>query len=136
MIYAYHTVTMNDFKSLKVLCFKGGGYLIKQLKFEKDELFEKIKLETQKKLNSQLENERKKIYKFIQDQNELKLKEKKTTGGSSSKASRKQTQGGIGKPTESERKVQELAIESWITTYFPFDTIDEIIKGVKGADCI
>jgi len=30
----------------------------------------------------------------------------------------------------------ELAIESWLSTQFPFDTLDEVKKGAFGADCI
>lgn len=33
-------------------------------------------------------------------------------------------------------EVQELAIEEWLRTNFPFDTIDEIKKGARGADCL
>jgi len=33
-------------------------------------------------------------------------------------------------------EVQELAIEEWLATTFPLDTIDEIKKGARGADCI
>src|SRR5207248_1968072 len=32
-------------------------------------------------------------------------------------------------------EVQELAIEEWLRTNFPFDTIIEIKKGARGADC-
>lgn len=33
-------------------------------------------------------------------------------------------------------EVQELAIEDWLETNFPLDTIEEIKKGQKGGDCI
>jgi hypothetical protein len=33
-------------------------------------------------------------------------------------------------------EAQELAIEEWLATEFPLDSIDEIKKGVKGADCL
>jgi hypothetical protein len=33
-------------------------------------------------------------------------------------------------------EVQELAIEEWLMQHFPLDTIEEIKKGVRGADCI
>jgi hypothetical protein len=33
-------------------------------------------------------------------------------------------------------EVQELAIEEWLTSKFPLDTIDEIKKGARGGDCI
>ncbi|HQQ93135.1 MAG TPA: DUF2130 domain-containing protein [Bacteroidia bacterium] len=33
-------------------------------------------------------------------------------------------------------EVQELALEELLRSNFPFDTVDEVAKGVKGADCI
>jgi len=33
-------------------------------------------------------------------------------------------------------EVQELAIENWLQNKFPLDTIEEIKKGVRGADCL
>ena len=33
-------------------------------------------------------------------------------------------------------EVQELAIEEYLQVNFPFDTIDEVKKGITGADCI
>ena len=33
-------------------------------------------------------------------------------------------------------EVQELAIEDELRTAFPFDIIDEVSKGIRGADCI
>jgi len=32
--------------------------------------------------------------------------------------------------------VQELAIEEWLASQFPFDTIGEVKKGAFGADCV
>jgi hypothetical protein len=45
---------------------------------------------------------------------------------------RKQEQGSI----ELQGEVQELAIEEWLATKFPLDTIEEIKKGARGGDCI
>jgi hypothetical protein len=33
-------------------------------------------------------------------------------------------------------EVQELAIEEWLQTQFPLDSIEEIKKGARGGDCI
>jgi hypothetical protein len=33
-------------------------------------------------------------------------------------------------------EVQELAIEEWLSDHFPLDSISEIKKGARGADCI
>jgi hypothetical protein len=45
---------------------------------------------------------------------------------------RKQEQGSM----QLQGEVQELAIEEWLATNFPLDTISEIKKGAQGADCI
>jgi len=109
---------------------------LEQLKREKDELAAKIKFETQQELNTLLSQERQKIHKQAEDQNELKLKEKETQLNELKQkldeARRKAAQGS----QQSQGEVQELAIEEWLSTHFPFDTIGEIKKGMKGADCI
>ena len=33
-------------------------------------------------------------------------------------------------------EVQELAVEEWLAATFPLDTIEEIKKGARGADCV
>jgi hypothetical protein len=45
---------------------------------------------------------------------------------------RKQDQGSM----QTQGEVQELAIEEWLKANFPLDTIEEIKKGQRGADCI
>jgi len=109
---------------------------VEQLKREKEELSEKIRFEAQKELNTLLISERQKIHKLAQDQNELKLKEKEKQLEDLHKkleeARRKAEQGS----QQSQGEVQELAIEEWLSAHFPFDSIDEIKKGIKGADCI
>ena len=38
--------------------------------------------------------------------------------------------------TQLQGEVQELAIEDWLRTRFPLDTVEEIKKGARGADCL
>ena len=45
---------------------------------------------------------------------------------------RKQEQGSM----QLQGEVQELAIEEWLASNFPLDTIEEIKKGANGADCL
>jgi hypothetical protein len=45
---------------------------------------------------------------------------------------RKQDQGSM----QMQGEVQELAIEEWLETQFPLDTIEEIKKGARGGDCL
>jgi hypothetical protein len=44
---------------------------------------------------------------------------------------RRQNQGS----QQAQGEVQEIAIENWLSSYFPYDDIQEIKKGESGADC-
>jgi len=109
---------------------------IEKLKREKDELKSIAEAEAEKKLNEILAQEREKIKKNEEDKNELRIKElmmqlekqKELT----EEMRRKQEQGSM----QLQGEVQELAIEEWLTSKFPLDTIDEIKKGARGGDCI
>lgn len=109
---------------------------IERLKRETEEAKEAAKLEAQKELNAQLQADREKIRKAEEDKNELKFKElqkqledqKKLT----EEMKRKQEQGSM----QMQGEVQELAIEEWLANQFPLDTIGEIKKGARGADCL
>ena len=109
---------------------------LEKIKREKDELKEAVEAEAQKMINEQLSLEKEKIRKTEQDKNELVLKElqkqledqKRLT----EEMKRKQEQGSM----QLQGEVQELAIEEWLTSNFPLDTITEVKKGDRGADCI
>ena len=109
---------------------------IEKLKREKGELKEAAEAEAQKKLNEMLFVEKEKIKRSEEDKNELRFKElqkqledqKRLT----EEMKRKQEQGSM----QLQGEVQELAIEEWLATHFPLDTIEEIKKGARGGDCI
>ena len=109
---------------------------IEKLKREKDEMRELVEAESQKKLNELLFAEKDKIRKAEEDRSELRFKElqkqledqKKLT----EEMKRKQEQGSM----QLQGEVQELAIEEWLISHFPLDTIEEIKKGARGGDCI
>lgn len=109
---------------------------IEKLKREKAELKEAAEAEAQKKLNETLVSEKDKIRKAEEERNELRFKElqkqledqKKLT----EEMKRKQEQGSM----QMQGEVQELAIEEWLASQFPLDTIDEIKKGARGGDCL
>lgn len=109
---------------------------VAKLQREKLELKDTIEAEAQKQLNATLIIERDKIRKQEDDKNELKFKElqkqleeqKKLT----EEMKRKQEQGSM----QLQGEVMELAIEEWLSSHFPLDTIDEIKKGANGADCL
>jgi hypothetical protein len=109
---------------------------IERLKREKDEMKESIMVEAEKALNQKLGEEKEKIRKSEQDRNELAFKElykqledqKRLT----EEMKRKQEQGSM----QLQGEVQELAIEEWLMSNFPLDSIEEIKKGARGGDCI
>src|SRR5690554_102308 len=109
---------------------------IEKLKREKGELKEAVEAEAQKKLKEILITEKEKIKKSEEDKNELRFKEMQKQLEDQKKLTeemkRKQEQGSM----QLQGEVQELAIEEWLATNFPLDTIEEIKKGARGGDCI
>jgi hypothetical protein len=107
-----------------------------KLQREKLEMKEAIEAENQIKLNETLTVEREKIRKQEEDKNELKFKEYQKQSDDQKKLieemKRKQEQGSM----QLQGEVMELAIEEWLASNFPLDTIDEIKKGANGADCL
>lgn len=103
---------------------------------EKTELEEKIKAESEQKLNEILNKERAEIRKTVENQNELKIKELLKQLDDQKKIvnelKKKQEQGSM----QLQGEIQELAIEEYLKTKFALDTITEIGKGEKGGDCI
>jgi hypothetical protein len=123
-------------KSLQVKDLNKSKAEIERLKRENSEVKEAAEAEAQKKLNEILLAEKNKIRKSEEDRNELKFKElqkqledqKKLT----EEMKRKQEQGSM----QMQGEVQELAIEEWLAAQFPLDSIGEIKKGARGADCL
>jgi hypothetical protein len=123
-------------KSSKVIELNKATIELERTKREKDELEEKIKAESEKELTHKLIAERQRIQKEESDKNELKVKElakqledqKKLT----EEMKRKQEQGSM----QIQGEVQELGIEEWLAATFPLDSIEEIKKGERGADCL
>lgn len=109
---------------------------IEKIKREKEELKESLEAENAKKLNQQIAEEKERIRKTEQGKNELIVMElqkqledqKKLT----EEMKRKQEQGSM----QLQGEVQELGIEEWLSGNFPLDTIIEIKKGERGADCL
>ncbi len=109
---------------------------LERLKREKNELADSLKAEAEKELNQRLTREKAIIQKEESEKNEFKFKElekqledqKKLT----EEMKRKQEQGSM----QTQGEVQELGIEEWLSEKFPLDTIQEIKKGERGADCL
>ncbi len=109
---------------------------IERLKREKGELKEAVEAEAQRKLNETLAAEREKIRHAEAEKNELRFKELEKQledqKNLTEEMKRKQEQGSM----QLQGEVQELAIEEWLAGQFPLDSIDEIKKGARGADCL
>ncbi len=96
----------------------------KQLLVERENLKQQIQKEEQEKIELKEEKhklEMKEKDKFIEDQKKL-IEEMK----------RKSEQGSM----QLQGEVQELLLEELLSKSFPFDVVQEVPKGVKGADCI
>ena len=123
-------------KSAQVKDLNKAKTEIEQLKREKDEQRSQIELESQKKLNETLTLEREKIQKQEEEKANLAGSEKdiliKQLTEQLKEASKKAQQGSM----QVQGEAQELVIEEWLATEFPLDTIDEIKKGARGADCL
>ncbi len=123
-------------KSEQVKELNGSKIEIAKLKREKDELESKAKAEAQIELNQQLQLEKEKIERDLLKQNELKFRQKdeqlEQIKRQLDSAKRKVEQGSM----QLQGEALEVLLESWLSSQFPFDTIDEVKKGAFGADCI
>jgi len=109
---------------------------VAQLEREKEELFSRIKAESQIELNKQIQLERQKILKEAEEENEMKLKAKEEQLEQIKKqlddAKRKAEQGS----QQVQGEAQETSIEDYLQLNFKYDVIEEVSKGAFGADCI
>jgi len=109
---------------------------IARLKREKEEMESAIMAKAQEELNLKLGEEKSKMQKQIDEANELKFKQKEQQLDELKKqlqeAQRKAEQGS----QQLQGEIQELAIEEYLSTKYPFDTIEEIKKGARGGDCL
>lgn len=123
-------------KSEKLREFNKAKAEIEKLKRDKVEMKDIIEAELQRSLNIKLMEEKERIRKTEQEKNELVIRElqKKLEDQKNltEEMKRKQEQGSM----QLQGEIQELAIEEWLETNFPLDTITEIKKGAQGADCI
>jgi hypothetical protein len=125
-----------DEKSKQVQELNKSKVEIEKLKREKEEIESKVKADAELALTQRLKDEKEKIQKASDEQNELKLRQKeeqlKQLQEQLQIAQRKAEQGSM----QLQGEVQELAIEEYLADKYPFDTIQEIKKGARGADCI
>ncbi len=125
-----------DEKSNQVKELNKSKAEIEKLKREKEEITSKVQADAEVALTKRLQEEKLLIQKTADEQNELKLKQKeeqlKQLQEQLQIAQRKAEQGSM----QLQGEVQELAIEEYLADKYPFDVIEEIKKGARGADCI
>ena len=134
-------------KSEQVKELNNSKIEIEKLKREKSEIASATKVEAQQALSEELKLEKEKLGKLAEkaklqaqkemiEATELKLKAKdeqlEQIKRELDNARRKVEQGSM----QIQGEVLELAIESWLSSQFPFDNIDEVKKGAFGADCV
>jgi len=123
-------------KSEQLQEFNRAKAEIEKLKREKSEISSQIEAELQEKLTQQLLEEKEKIRVENENQNNMKLLEKDTLIQQQKldleNMKVKLEQGS----TQLQGEVQELAIENWLNSQFPFDEVTEVQKGKYGADVI
>jgi len=125
-----------DEKSNQVKELNKSKAEIEKLKRENSEIESKVKADSELALTKRIQEEKQLIQKAADEQNELKFKQKeeqlKQLQEQLQIAQRKAEQGSM----QLQGEVQELAIEEYLADKYPFDVIDEIKKGARGADCI
>jgi len=108
---------------------------IERLKREKEEMKESIGLEKEKEYSEKLMIEKQRIKKQVGEESAMKIEGlKKQLADQKELAEemkRKVEQGSV----QLQGEVQELAIEEWLRNNFQLDTIIEVKKGARGADC-
>ncbi|MBT5759218.1 MAG: DUF2130 domain-containing protein [Candidatus Marinimicrobia bacterium] len=109
---------------------------IEKLKREKDEIKFEVEAKAQKDLSKILLEEKKKIQKTVEDQSQTRIKQFQIKFDEQTKLieemKRNQEEGSSRILGES----GELEIEEWLGNQFRLDTIEEIKKGARGADCL
>ena len=97
---------------------------------------EKIEAESEQRINEKLTLEKIRIRKEAEDKNQLKLAEKdhlvKQLKDQLLDSQKKIEQGSM----QVQGEVQEIAIEDFLITNFPMDSIIEVKKGARGADTL
>lgn len=95
-----------------------------------------LEIALQKRLNDERNTITETIKKQEQEKNSLKIKELEKQLEDSKKLAeemqRKAEQGSM----QLQGEVLELALEELLRASYPFDTIEEVAKGTRGADCI
>ena len=134
-----HTNAMRkelDAKSERIKGLLKAEVEVEQLKRKHEEQKAATEAENEKRLSQRLREERDKIEQAAQHKTELQVGEQRLIVEQLKQrlqeAQRQAAQGSV----QLQGEVQELAIEEWLNANFPGDTIEEVRKGQRGADCL
>ena len=99
-------------------------------------MIDKINFEKEQEFNLKLKDEKAKMQALIEEKNQMRFKELEKQLDDQKKLAeemrRKAEQGSM----QLQGEVQELAIQELLSSMFPYDEVNEVPKGVKGADVI
>jgi len=95
-----------------------------------------LEIQVQKKLNDERLSITDTIRKQEQEKMSLKLRELEKQVQDSKKLAEEMTRKAEQGSMQLQGEVLELALEELLRMSFPFDVIEEVAKGVKGADCM
>lgn len=134
-------------KSQQIQELNSAKIEIEQLKRANEELELDIRAKVQREMNDRLKDERLRLQRSLEELNEIKLREFQQTQELKLKEKEQQLEQLRKSLEDAKRKVEqgstqiqgealELEIESWLRERFVFDIVEEVKKGVYGADCI
>lgn len=123
-------------KRKQVLELKQKEIEIEKMRGRMAEMEKDIELKFQKIMREEMIQKEEQIKKRAFEENALRMREKDKQLEDQKKLieemKRKSEQGSM----QLQGEVQELAIEEFLKTQFPFDEIEEIKKGARGGDCL
>jgi hypothetical protein len=126
----------NDTRKQEITALKKKELEVLQLQNSLKEQKEQMELDMSRRFLEKQNELEEKIKKTEQEKNELKYREYEKKLEDQKKLidemKRKAEQGSM----QMQGEVQELAIEAYLSEQFPLDTIEEIKKGERGADCV
>lgn len=109
---------------------------LERIKREKESIEDTLRAEAEQRLSKELADAKTKWAREHDQQSENRVQEKQyiieQLQTQINEMKRKAEQGSM----QIQGEVQELAIEEWLASNFPFDHISEVKKGVRGGDCV
>jgi len=103
---------------------------------ERKKLREELKADAQKVLHDQLHAEKQRLSRQVEAEHELQLRQKDEQIEQMKRDIESARRKAMQHSMQTQGEALELAIEGWLASQFPFDTIEEVKKGAFGADCI